>query len=284
MTNNQHIDKNKIECFYLCKENFSTEQTKKVYNDFFTFVLILDGTAIIKSSDLKMKVTEQSLIHFTPYHHIDFEEISNNFNAMCLIMEKRYISELPSIKHFFAFALKNKLFNQFALPLEYYDFNIVYNCIKKVEELLNNKYHHYKQKLMIGVVETFMFELLNILTNAEQSEEETDNTKRVLRLFLELLYTHYREEHLVPFYADKLNISAQYLTLIVKSATGESVSSLVYDLLYNDARMLLKSSDLSIKEIADNLHFSDQSAFGKFFKKKAGISPVDFRKESKKEY
>lgn len=47
------------------------------------------------------------------------------------------------------------------------------------------------------------------------------------------------------------------------------------------AKALLKNSDLSIKEISDTLKFSDQSAFGKFFKRNAGINPTQYRAEVK---
>ena len=50
-------------------------------------------------------------------------------------------------------------------------------------------------------------------------------------------------------------------------------------MLFSEARNLLTHSKLSVQEIATTLNFSDQSSFGKFFKRKAGISPVDFRKD-----
>lgn len=50
-------------------------------------------------------------------------------------------------------------------------------------------------------------------------------------------------------------------------------------MLFSEARNLLTHSKLTVQEIATVLNFSDQSAFGKFFKRKAGVSPVDFRRE-----
>ncbi len=90
---------------------------------------------------------------------------------------------------------------------------------------------------------------------------------------------NYRKEHLVPFYAEQLNITPQYLSLIVKSLTGRTPSQFIFERLYCEARTLLCHPNLSIKEISELLQFSDQSAFGKFFKKHAGLSPVEFRKK-----
>lgn len=75
-------------------------------------------------------------------------------------------------------------------------------------------------------------------------------------------------------------MSPHYLTLIVKHVTGQSASDFIFEMLYSEARNLLTHSKLSIQEIASKLNFSDQSSFGKFFKRKAGVSPFDFRRES----
>ena len=92
---------------------------------------------------------------------------------------------------------------------------------------------------------------------------------------------HYRQEHLVSFYAQQLNITPQYLSLIIKRLTGRTPYQFIFERLFCESRALLEHPDLSIKEIAEQLHFSDQSAFGKFFKHRSGISPVDFRKKRK---
>ena len=51
------------------------------------------------------------------------------------------------------------------------------------------------------------------------------------------------------------------------------------ELICADARRLLECTDMEVKEIADTLGFSDQSAFGKFFAKKTGLSPQKYRQE-----
>lgn len=48
-------------------------------------------------------------------------------------------------------------------------------------------------------------------------------------------------------------------------------------MLYSEARNLLALSEFSIQQIATELHFSDQASFSKFFKRWAGISPLEFR-------
>lgn len=119
----------------------------------------------------------------------------------------------------------------------------------------------------------------DIIERSEVFVEEGNLTRyeSIIKSFIELLASNYREEHKVEFYASRLNLSAHYLTLIVKRVTGQSVADFIFEMLYSEARTLLTHSKLSIQEIASSLNFSDQSSFGKFFKRKSGISPADYR-------
>lgn len=128
----------------------------------------------------------------------------------------------------------------------------------------------------------FYLDLSDILerTNLPHTDGCLTRYESIIKSFIELLATHYREEHKVDFYAAHLNLSAHHLTQIVKLVTGQSVSDFIFEMLFSEARNLLTHSKLSIQEIATTLNFSDQSSFGKFFKRKAGVSPIDFRKDT----
>lgn len=101
----------------------------------------------------------------------------------------------------------------------------------------------------------------------------------IFRSFKRLAVKNYRTAHDIAFYAGRLHISSTYLSRIVKQVTGHTVKAHLAELLCADARRLLSCSDLDIKEIADTLGFSDQSAFGKFFVRQTGCSPLRFRRE-----
>jgi AraC-like DNA-binding protein len=47
-----------------------------------------------------------------------------------------------------------------------------------------------------------------------------------------------------------------------------------------EAKALLKSTDKTIQQISDELNFPSQSFFGKYFKRRAGISPKNYRKSN----
>lgn len=97
---------------------------------------------------------------------------------------------------------------------------------------------------------------------------------------MQLIDQYYVKERGVRFYADKLCLSPKYLTSIVKSVSGSSVQQLVFKAITKKAIFLVNNTDKSIKEISDYLNFPNASAFGTFFKKQVGMSPVNYRQEN----
>lgn len=110
------------------------------------------------------------------------------------------------------------------------------------------------------------------------SEVDLNRSEQILKSFISLLKENFKQQHTVTFYADKLNITPQYLTLIIKKLTGQTINEFIYEMIYSEARILLTRSDLTIQQIADELHFSDSSAFCKFFRRRSGVSPLKYRK------
>lgn len=103
--------------------------------------------------------------------------------------------------------------------------------------------------------------------------------KEVYEIFLHHLYRNFRKERQIRFYADKLNVSTAYLSRLVKEISGSTVNDHVSSLLYKEICNLLKQSDMTMGEIADSLHFSDQSALSNFFKLRSGMSPLAYRNQ-----
>ena len=81
----------------------------------------------------------------------------------------------------------------------------------------------------------------------------------------------------VSFYARMQHITPRYFSAIIKEKTGDSALQWIVRMVITEAKQLLEESDLSIKEIADQLNFPTQSFFGKYFKQYVGVSPKEYR-------
>lgn len=97
--------------------------------------------------------------------------------------------------------------------------------------------------------------------------------------FLHLAHVHCRERHEVKWYCEQLGISANTLTAVTKRLYGKTARMIIDELLLEEAKLALRNPDYSIQSVSDQLFFSDQSAFGKFFKRCYGISPTLYRRQ-----
>lgn len=100
---------------------------------------------------------------------------------------------------------------------------------------------------------------------------------RISYQFLALVQEHFRKERFLEFYANKLEITPKHLSRTVKKQTGYTAVEWIERFVILESKVLLKSSNLNIQQIADELNFPSQSFFGKYFKKYTGMSPKEFR-------
>ena len=81
----------------------------------------------------------------------------------------------------------------------------------------------------------------------------------------------------VEDYANDLCISPKYLTVICKKNSGKTANEWITEHVLEDIRYYLKHTDLSIKQICDELGFPNPSFFGKYVKDHFGMTPLEFR-------
>lgn len=99
--------------------------------------------------------------------------------------------------------------------------------------------------------------------------------------FMTLLADSYSRHHEVMFYAESLSISMRYLSKITNLITGRTPKNIIDDYLLRESEQLLATTALSVQQISNQLGFSSQIAFAKFFKTKKGCSPTSYRSNQK---
>lgn len=78
---------------------------------------------------------------------------------------------------------------------------------------------------------------------------------------------------------ENFHCSVSYLSHLFKKNTGKSLPEYIEDLRINDAKRLLKESNLSIIEISEILGFCNSAYFTSVFKKHLGVSPLKYKRE-----
>ncbi len=94
--------------------------------------------------------------------------------------------------------------------------------------------------------------------------------------FNTLLEEKFHSEHRAGYYSKTIGVSARKLCDIVMLNTGKYVSDFIMERVITEAKRMILVTDFSIKEIAFQLGFEEQSYFTKVFKKHTGITPTEF--------
>jgi AraC-like DNA-binding protein len=211
-----------------------------------------------------------------PNQVIHYECISPDFDGNGFIMSKNFAAEfLPSIDKQFLIASAFQENPYAQLDNESLLFFCQYfSMLKRFVTMTDNPYR-------LEMVKHLTMALYYWARPHFLSPTETIKRSRQVLLtekFINLVRENYRYERDTVFYASQLCFTPKYLSQVVKSVSGKSASEWIDDFVMLEAKALLKSTNMTVQQIADDLSFADQSVFGKYFKRIEGVSPKEYRK------
>ena len=159
--------------------------------------------------------------------------------------------------------------------------------IRNMIDSLSNKKHHFAEEINYAYFYILLTDMADMVWRkygrySPIHHSEMRRTDTVLKEFSELLVQNIKTETNIGFYAGKLCISKQYLSLIVKEKLHVTISTVMASMRTEIAARMLRDPELTIQQIAESLSFSDQSSFGKFFRKHTGLSPLKYRQNIRK--
>ena len=119
----------------------------------------------------------------------------------------------------------------------------------------------------------------SIIGQAEDRNPDAKPSRQdeIVARFLQCVHENYREHREVGFYATQLGLSLKYMSHVIYEKTGRHPSKWIKDYVILEAKTMLRSGNYSIQQIADELHFPNQSFFGKYFKEAVGVSPKKWK-------
>lgn len=137
-----------------------------------------------------------------------------------------------------------------------------------------------KTELMKTAGEMLLYELMLVyFSHREVTSTQYQQKDKVFQKFMFSLFSNYRKQRDVEFYAREQNLSPRYFSSLIKEETGRTALQWITQIVISEARQLLENTPLSVKEIAVKLNFCNQSFFGKYFKQSVGLSPSDYRQQ-----
>jgi AraC-like DNA-binding protein len=154
------------------------------------------------------------------------------------------------------------------------DLSIIFErLLREYHEQLTDK----DEMIAIKVLELLM-QCDRYFTDAEP-QHNTESYCEVIESFNQLIQAHFSTERSVQFYANALHIHPNYLNFLMKKYTGMTAKQIIVDHIFLEAKNLLSSPSLTVKEISYELGFASPGCFSAFFKKMSNIPPSKYRRE-----
>ena len=256
------------------------DHTMPMRLDALLMVLVLEGSSEIALDYVPYTIGANSFTIIMPTHTIQLNKVSKGFKGKLLVISREFLDECNTAKRSPSMANYMQLRKNPCTTFEPQETELVDNYIELLRSKIKNRTHFFQKEVMQNAFVGFLLEIANIFMGKKDGllMPALSRKEELFEQFLQLLFEHCKEQHVVTFYAEKLFITPQYLSLILKELTGKSANKWIDDALIVEAKILLKAPQATVQQVADMLHFSDQSTFGKFFTKHMGISPMEYRK------
>lgn len=251
-------------------------------------ILVLEGNMEIIINGRKFSFGKNTYINLPTWSDIYEIRYDKRFHAMVTATDRSVAEDIfrnrnpfpPTLK----FALGHSLGGQI---MDRNDVLTLKKDISNMIESLSNKNHRFAEEINYAYFYILLTDMADMMWKKYDAGIPSHNTdmKRsssIMKDFADLLAENVRTETSVEFYAEKLCISKQYLSLIVKEKTQVSVGKIIAIMRVEEASRLLRNPELTLQQIAEILSFSDQSSFGKFFRKHSGMTPMKYRQSLRK--
>lgn len=223
-------------------------------------------------------------------HFIDFQSYPIRKNLVYLI-GRHQVHAIPSrtlpkarvivFSDDFFHHIQEAEFRQLFLPFENDGIEIPDSMIAPLEKLFSLILLEYKGRAETSLLIKYTTSLLLHLNRFGKHRLTAAATvdARMIKLF-QLMEGNFKKNRTNTFYASRIGLTSKRINEILREKVGMTITQLLNQLVLLEAKRELFHGDLTVKEIAYSLGFSDQSYFARFFKKHTGNTPEQFREQA----
>ncbi|MES2276416.1 MAG: helix-turn-helix domain-containing protein [Bacteroidota bacterium] len=236
------------------------------------------GSAQVEVNLQVYEARPDAMLLATPFHVLRIYNSSPDFLCRFLVFSKAFLTENNTNSHFLE---SFSYFKSASIPVIYpdnADAKMILDIYLLMQQKLERDQHPYRMQISRSMLTTMLYEVQSVYEKQHTIIKGKQTRKQELNmLFQDMVFQHYKEHRNVQYYADALFVSPKHLTETIKEVTGRTAGEWIDDAVILEAKVLLRNNDISIANVADDIHFPDQSTFGKYFKKHTGMSPSDYR-------
>jgi AraC-like DNA-binding protein len=252
--------------------------------NFFSFLFIKDGFGNYTIDDLQFAMEPRTVYFTNPgnFRKFEWRQITD---ACLIVFDESYLKEQvhPDIYRDFSFLLTETVEPRVLQPQQFQEIEQLYRFIYRE----HHGHSPYKNKLIGSLLVSLLLKIKEYFFQEYNPIYEGNRSSQIVKTFKQHLEQHFRElasgktdtPLRVQDYADKQFLHVNYLSSVISSKTGKSISTWIADKTIAEAKVMLQNKLLTIKEIAARLGFLEPAHFSNYFKKHTAQSPAAYRKQ-----
>lgn len=241
------------------------------------FVGCLSGCIEIMLDLKKYTLHANDILIVLPGQIVQLESKSKDFDGRFLFMSSEFMANISLRKRNFSafFVIRDNPKIRFSKEdidkyAAYHDF---------IRSRMRSSNYTYRLDIIQHLVGALFFEFISMETYMADKKAKLNRKDEICSEFLNLLIRHYKESRSVSFFADKLFITPKYLSATLRAVTGKKAGQLIDDYVLLQAKVMLKSTNMTVQQISEELSFANQSFFARYFKHLSGVTPTQYRNQ-----
>lgn len=254
---------------------------RNVHTDTYIIVVCLQGKGTCRMEGKSYEVNRHDLIIGHPNAFVEGAMVSLDFRCEGLVMSPAFFESI-----FFlggnnweaVMAVKKQpVFHLTDDEVERSLFN--FSIIRRKLADTSLPHHEESIKLLLHSLIYEFYDCLSPKLDLDIKGYGYTASETLFKRFAQLLADSSPCRHEVGYYADRLCVTRKYLSAVCKQQSGKTASELINEMTVNHIKLMLRSTDKTIKEIAMETGFQNLSFFGKYVRRELGLSPREYRQK-----
>ncbi|MDM1555886.1 helix-turn-helix transcriptional regulator [Chryseobacterium indologenes] len=236
---------------------------------------MINGSMKMQIHFLDYEINAGDIAVLPPQLLMDTKYLSDDAEIVTIGISLDFMSAFPMLREF---VMDNQIRWKPVIRLREDEISLQNELITLIKNFYHKNPSPNKAEILRHLVMVMINMISEVYTEMPNSKGSSNSrTHAIIDDFYQLILKYTKEQRSVNFYAEKLHLTPQYLSTFLKKRTGRSVSQWIDHILILEAKTLLKSTNLSIKEISNELNFGETSIFCRYFKRITGVSPKSYR-------
>lgn len=264
-----------LDLFISLSENGNPKELPRGKSDEVTVLMCLNGSATFEHRHKEYSMEQHDILVIKPGNYFYFGTPDKEFSVSRIRFSKTMFDD---ITYNFPSSFFERLEQNPCMSIYKEDtLSRVEMCIKSIYNVISDANNICRYEIVINLLKVLLLEVYNITAGQFRIDySQAKHCRRLLESFINYL-EHYPGKREVAFFANLLSITPKYLSMIIHRTSGMTAKEFIDRKAVSHIKHLLRSTDLSVKEIADILEFPTTNNLCRFFKTRTGITISYFR-------